>query len=424
MNPIEESGKLFVQGFIKGLEAIDSSKFADGIVKVFSRVSEGIGKELTGKAFGAKIAEVAQEAIRSFRMGDIGAEFGNELGKGIKRFAYPAAMAIGDGFAYLARGIILKTMPYVFIATASVIGIPLTFFFVYYKAKHNIGRPALTMESRKKTIFTPLINHPLVKRITNVFSKTKKDVEAPIFNENITRRINEITKNLTNLQKNEGNLQNILLYGPPGTGKTMVVEKLLQDLDMDYIKMSGGDLPQYIKRGEHVTELNKLMIAAKNSSRPTILFIDEAEAFAKTRTHSSSDERVELLDAFLNHTGTSSKNFLIIMATNRQSDIDSAVLSRMDHKIQINPPELEERKKMVHQYAMQFFGKSVVEANFGTERVNKIAGQTDGFTGRTISKLMNHILSKKGSTEDNSLNSEMIDEAVDDFVRQEQEILL
>lgn len=248
--------------------------------------------------------------------------------------------------------------------------------------------------------------------------------EAPaakaVFNRELTGKIKTITHATYNLRKNNGYFQNLLLYGPGGTGKTMVAKLIAKNAGLNYIVMSGGDLAQYIKRGEHVTELNKLILQAKSNPVPTILFIDEAESLAMDRELMTSPEKIELLNAFLNHTGEHSKKLMIILATNRLEDLDEAVLTRMDHKLYVGPPAVEERKRILEQYVPTFFSPEERKEFFTRETIALIAKKTEGFTGRILFKMLNAIAGYKNASSDNKLTHAMIDLVVDNFINQEQ----
>lgn len=251
---------------------------------------------------------------------------------------------------------------------------------------------------------------------------TTPPAPKPIFSPEVEKEIAAITHSTYNLQKNGGFFQNLLLYGPGGTGKTMVAEKIARDSNLNYIKMSGGDLAQYIKRGEHVTELNKLFQSINNASTPTILFIDEIESLARDRAKIDKAELFELLNALLSQTGGSSKKFMIIGATNRPEDLDEAFLSRMDHKLEILPPQIEERKKILEQYVPHFFTQQEQTQFFSQSSIEKIAEATEGLTGRTLFKMLNALSCKKMASTDNTLTQEMINETVAHFVSQEKKI--
>lgn len=244
-----------------------------------------------------------------------------------------------------------------------------------------------------------------------------------IFSPELTKKIDQIVKAAYLLKNHNGFFQNVLLYGPGGTGKTLLSKIIAKNSNMNYVMMSGGDLAQYIKRGEHVTELNKLFEHTKDKDVPTIIFIDEAESLCKDRGLMEKPEHIELLNAFLNHTGEPSNKIMLILATNRPQEFDPAVLSRLDHKIHVKPPGHDERQKILDLYVEQFFSEADVKEFFYEEQILSIATKIEGFTGRTIFKMLNVLASYKQLSEDNCLTQELINDVVDNFVQQEKEIV-
>lgn len=262
---------------------------------------------------------------------------------------------------------------------------------------------------------------------SRIFSGLKNWVTAPseakpIFNPELEARIQEITTATYNLKRNGGYFQNLLLFGPGGTGKTMVAERIARNSGMNYIMMSGGDLAQYIKRGEHVTELNKMFDSIQRLRTPTILFIDEIESLARDRSKMDKAELFELLNAFLSRTGTESNKFMLIGATNRPELLDAAFLSRMDHKLEIGVPHVNERMKILQQYIQRFFSRSEITQFFSDKMTKKMAQNTDGLTGRTMFKMLNALSCQKMATQDRKMTQEMIDKVVQQFVSQEQQV--
>ena len=184
--------------------------------------------------------------------------------------------------------------------------------------------------------------------------------------------------------------------------------------------MSGGDLPQFMGRNEHVTEVNRIFAKIKNSSTPTLLFIDEIESLARKRGDNPDQKLLELFNAFLNHTGDASKKFMIIGATNKPDLIDEAFLSRMDYKIEVQPPGVEEREKILAQNIERFFINKIHP--FTSEKIRKIAENTEGLTGRALFKIVNALYAKMISTEHQILSESAIDQTVNDFVVQEESV--
>jgi hypothetical protein len=263
----------------------------------------------------------------------------------------------------------------------------------------------------------------IASRCWSVMKDVVKIRPKPIFSPEITRRIDDIIDATYNINKHGGYFQNLLLYGPGGTGKTMIAEKIAEDSGMNYIKMSGGDLAQYIKRGEHVSELNRLFESVHKAAGPTIIFIDEAEGLCRDRDQMKDAERIELLNAWLNHTGTQSKKFMLVLATN-SLEIDEAALTRMDHKIFVGPPAEPERKKIIDLYLPMFFGGSERKEFFPDYVVDAIAKATGGLTGRALFKMINTLYTSKSASKNNKVNNEIIEHVVTQFVRQEEEMRL
>lgn len=294
--------------------------------------------------------------------------------------------------------------------------LPLFYTYVQKVLIHNIGKPPLALKQHKITwlnTFAPKINP---------FAKAPEVLAKPVFKPQVEEQIQSIVNATNNIKKNNAFFQNVILYGPGGTGKTMIAEKIAKEAGMNYIMMSGGELGQFIKRGEHVAELNRLMNAAEKSSNPTIIFIDEAEGLCKNRAD-LDQERLELQNTLLNRTGTPSKKIMIILATNRLQDIDKAILNRMAHKIKIDLPGLEERVQIIDMYTQQFFSDENERAEFfGQEAVQTMARKTENLSGRSLFYIINMIFAKKGGTSDNRLTQSIVDATVDEFVRQEKEV--
>ena len=317
---------------------------------------------------------------------------------------------IGDFAGGVSSQLIKQVLPKILLgySTVGILGYGIA--YIYAKAIDALAKPVLAIEEvRRDGWFSRFQSHPISSA-------------TPIFNKEIQEKVDHITKALPFIEKNKGYFQNVLLFGPGGTGKTMISQKIARDSNFNYIMMSGGDLAQYIKRGEHVTQLNKLFERINSSSKPTILFIDEFESLGKDRSNVTSSELLELQNAFLNHTGTQSKKSMIIAATNRASDLDPAVLTRFDYKIFVGPPAIEERIRIITSYLPQFFTPKEIAQFFDKASVTKIAEKIDGLTGRTIFKMLNAIYCQKASTAQNQVSLTLIDQTVHSFVEQEKQL--
>jgi len=139
-----------------------------------------------------------------------------------------------------------------------------------------------------------------------------------------------------------------MFYGPPGTGKTMVAQRFAEYSGLEYAIMSGGDVAPL--EDQAVTELHKLFKWVHRSRRGVLLFIDEADAFLSSRKRSMSEPLRNALTTMLYHTGTPSSQFMMVLATNRPHDLDSAVLDRIDESVEFGLPEIGARQDLVKLY--------------------------------------------------------------------------
>ncbi len=190
-------------------------------------------------------------------------------------------------------------------------------------------------------------------------------------------------------------LRNMLFYGPPGTGKTMVASRIARGSGLDYAIMSGGDVGPLGR--DAVTELHKLLDWAEASPRGLLLFVDEADAFlaSRSRTAMSEDQR-NALNALLFRTGSPSKKLMLVFATNRPGDLDSAVLDRCDEELLFDLPDAGARRKMVAQYFEKYITKGAgggstpiaVAPEVDAAFLERLGDRLAGFSGRGISKLI------------------------------------
>lgn len=103
--------------------------------------------------------------------------------------------------------------------------------------------------------------------------------------------------------------------GPPGTGKTLAAKRLARTSGMDYAILSGGDVAPL--GGAAVTQLHATFDWAERSRRGLLLFIDEADAFLGRRSDAMSEGLRGALNAMLFRTGDQSRDFMVVLATNR-----------------------------------------------------------------------------------------------------------
>lgn len=172
----------------------------------------------------------------------------------------------------------------------------------------------------------------------------------------------------------------------------MFARGLAQHSGLDYAIMTGGDIAPLGR--DAVTELHKLFDWAKTSRRGLLLFIDEADAFLQNReTTKISEDQRNALNAFLYRTGTESNQFMMVYASNQPSQFDPALMDRVDEMVEFDLPASDERRKMIAMYIDKYlinpptWAKPVTTIDIGPDEIEVVVKETDGFSGRAVSKL-------------------------------------
>lgn len=157
---------------------------------------------------------------------------------------------------------------------------------------------------------------------------------------------------------NKKPIKGALLYGPPGCGKTMLGKAIAYNLAISQKEQNGGKPrghflyvagPEFLQKfvgvgAEKVRELftNARETAVENNG-PVVIFIDEPEAVLKQRGSGiSSDASDPIVNQFLVEMDglNGLENVMVLLATNREEMLDSAVLrpGRIDRKVYVPRP--------------------------------------------------------------------------------------
>lgn len=198
----------------------------------------------------------------------------------------------------------------------------------------------------------------------------------------------------------------VLLYGPPGTGKTMIAKAIANEAQADFYAVKCSDIVSKWF-GESEKNIKELFETARKSER-AIIFFDEFEALGAKRGDGSSDaisRMVPELLAQIQGFATSNQQLLLLAATNRPWDIDSAFLrpGRFNEMIYIGLPDYEARLYMI-------------KRNFKDVPISKdlhfedIARDTEGFNGADVKELCERMKDGPISrmVKDESLTDEVI----------------
>jgi len=179
-----------------------------------------------------------------------------------------------------------------------------------------------------------------------------------------------------------------LLSGPPGTGKTLLARAIAGEAGVPFIATSASQFIELFV-GLGASRVRNLFKLARENA-PCIIFIDELDAIAKSRSPSpvgnNNDEREQTLNQLLTELDGFKENEGIILlgATNRPDVIDKAILrpGRFDRKIVVGLPNREGRQKILGVHAAN---KKLSD----DVTLEDLAALTPGFSGAELQNLMN-----------------------------------
>jgi len=239
-------------------------------------------------------------------------------------------------------------------------------------AEMYLGQPSLVREtSRSRPLsFLAAARGNTSSTLVSDSARGFSDVILPPALKDHVRKTAAVT---ANTRAHGAPFRHMLFYGPPGTGKTLAAKKMARTSGMDYAIMSGGDVAPL--GGQAVTQLHKVFDWAESSKRGLLLFIDEADAFLAKRHDGQSEALRGALNALLFRTGDQSRDFVVVLATNRPSDLDAAVLDRLDEAIEFPLPGPRERLELLRLYLDKYIANpGSDEGARGGGVVSKLAG--------------------------------------------------
>ncbi|XP_030464441.2 ATP-dependent zinc metalloprotease FTSH 9, chloroplastic isoform X1 [Syzygium oleosum] len=182
----------------------------------------------------------------------------------------------------------------------------------------------------------------------------------------------------------------VLLVGLPGTGKTLLAKAVAGEAEVPFISCSASEFVElYVGMG--ASRVRDLFARAKKEA-PSIIFIDEIDAVAKSRDGKfrivSNDEREQTLNQLLTEMDgfDSSSAVIVLGATNRSDVLDPALRrpGRFDRVVTVEAPDRTGREAILKVHV------SKKELPLGEDvDLTVIASMTTGFTGADLANLVN-----------------------------------
>lgn len=201
----------------------------------------------------------------------------------------------------------------------------------------------------------------------------------------------------------------ILLYGPPGCGKTMIARAIANECNASFLSVGISDVLN-MWLGESERNLAALFEKAR-AQQPCVLFFDELDALAYSRSKAGSASARTVVNEFLaqlDGVGRENRGLLILAATNMPWDVDSAMKrpGRFARQIFVPPPDAAAREAML---GIKLTGVPVED---GVD-FRRLAHATQHFSGADIDGLIE--LAKESAVADNLLSRIERPLSADDF---------
>ncbi|KAG5654306.1 hypothetical protein H0H81_004725 [Sphagnurus paluster] len=173
----------------------------------------------------------------------------------------------------------------------------------------------------------------------------------------------------------------VLLFGPPGCGKTMLAKALAKESGATFINIAASVLTN-----KWYGESNKLvagLFSLARKTQPSIIFIDEIDSFLRERTKGDHEVTGMMKAEFMtlwDGLTSASDRILVLGATNRPNDIDSAILRRMPKRFAIQLPNFEQRLKILN----LMLKETKLVPNFP---MSELAELTEGHSGSDLKEM-------------------------------------
>ncbi|OWF46060.1 ATP-dependent zinc metalloprotease YME1 homolog [Mizuhopecten yessoensis] len=179
----------------------------------------------------------------------------------------------------------------------------------------------------------------------------------------------------------------VLLSGPPGVGKTLLARAVAGEANVPFFQVAGSEFDEVFV-GTGAKKIRTLFKVAKSVS-PCVIFIDELDSVASTRSNSGMhpyanqtiNQLLAEMDGFEPNCGV-----IVIGATNKSQVLDSAIVraGRFDVEINVRVPPYRERVEL-----FSYFLKKPNITIHNDVIVEDLASNTVGFTGADVENMIN-----------------------------------
>ena len=214
----------------------------------------------------------------------------------------------------------------------------------------------------------------------------------------------------------------ILLYGPPGTGKTLLAKAVAGESGLTFISAEGN---QFFKSavGAGAEAVHSLFARARKYA-PSVLFIDEIDAIAKSRLESSGivdDVLTSFLTEMDGFKTDSTRPVFVLAATNIPPDkeqgvgLDPALVRRFDRRLFIDLPDKDERLLFIRKKVEKMPNSKISEP-----MMNNIASRSVRMSLAELDSVFELAMRNVIKSDSFNVTDEILEEAYEEFINGEE----
>lgn len=236
----------------------------------------------------------------------------------------------------------------------------------------------------------------------------------------IEEKIGKVIKNWDIIKNiNSGYARTFLISGPSGCGKTTLIQSIAGEYNIAFYQIIGPQLISALS-GESESKLRRLFLKLKESSLPSILFIDEIDTIiGKKDSNKEMESRISVqFKACLDGLNKKEEKvpIFVIGSTHRPDviDINMRRSGIFDVEIEIPFPSSKERKEILVGLLKK------VNSNIDEKQIEDLSERTAGYVACDLVALirqsglqaLKRILSNEKSIENINDNENLVDENV------------